>query len=122
MTVRIRLFAILRERAGRDSIDLRLDEGATVADALQVLAEHGPLADLLGRLPVQMAVNRDYATLATPLRADDELALIPPSAAVAGERTGACPRERGSALARGALADGEPAGRGGDRHILWRHP
>lgn len=78
MTVRIRLFAILRERAGRDSIDLQLDDGATVADALSLLAAHGPLADLLERLPVQMAVNRDYATPATPLRADDELALIPP--------------------------------------------
>jgi molybdopterin synthase catalytic subunit len=78
VTVRIRLFAILRERAGRDSIDLQLDDGATVADALSLLAAHGPLADLLERLPVQMAVNRDYATPATPLRADDELALIPP--------------------------------------------
>jgi MoaE-MoaD fusion protein len=76
--VRIRLFAVLRERAGRDSIELELDEDATVADALRVLGERGPLMDLLGRLPVQMAVNRDYATAATPLSADDELALIPP--------------------------------------------
>lgn len=78
MTVRVRLFAILRERAGRESIELELDDGATVADALSALREWGPLAELLGRLPVQMAVNRDYASPATPLRAEDELALIPP--------------------------------------------
>lgn len=78
MIVRIRLFAILRERTGHDSLDLELENDATVADALRALAERGPLADLLGRLPVQMAVNRDYATPATPLRPDDELALIPP--------------------------------------------
>jgi len=76
--VRIRLFAILRERAGRASIDLELADGATVADALRALEERGPLVDLLGRLPVRMAVNRDYATPATLLKADDELALIPP--------------------------------------------
>lgn len=78
MIVRIRLFAILRERTGLDSIDLELDDDATVADALRALGERGPLADLLGRLPVQMAVNRDYATPATRLSANDELALIPP--------------------------------------------
>ena len=78
MIVRVRLFAILRERAGADSIDVQLADGATVADALQALRQEERLSDLLARLPVQMAVNRDYATPATRLRADDELALIPP--------------------------------------------
>ena len=78
MIVRVRLFAILRERAGVESIDVQLEDGATVADALQALRQEERLSDLLARLPVQMAVNRDYATPATRLRADDELALIPP--------------------------------------------
>jgi molybdopterin converting factor subunit 1 len=78
MTVQIRLFAILRERAGRESIELELHDGATVSDVLRTLRERGPLADLIGRMPVLMAVNRDYATPATRLYADDELALIPP--------------------------------------------
>ena len=38
MTVTVRLFAILRERAGSDSIEVELDEGATVAEALEQLA------------------------------------------------------------------------------------
>ena len=91
MVVRIRLFAILRERAQRDSIELRLRAGATVADALQVLSEQPQLGELLGRLPVQMAVNRDYATGDTALAPGDELALIPPvsggSEKPAGSRT-----------------------------------
>jgi molybdopterin converting factor subunit 1 len=78
MTVQIRLFAILRERAGRESIELELRDGATVSDVLRTLREREPLADLIGQMPVLMAVNRDYATPATRLRADDELALIPP--------------------------------------------
>jgi molybdopterin converting factor subunit 1 len=78
VNVRIRLFAILRERAGAESIELSLEDDATVADALRELKQRGPLADLLAGLPVLMAVNRDYASPATRLRADDELALIPP--------------------------------------------
>jgi molybdopterin synthase catalytic subunit len=78
MTVRVRLFAILRERAGVDSLELKLSAGATVADAVGRLAEGPGLADLLGRMPVRLAVNRDYATAETRLRPGDEVALIPP--------------------------------------------
>jgi MoaE-MoaD fusion protein len=78
VNVRIRLFAMLRERAGAESIELSLDDHATVADALRELRAREPLADVLAGLPVVMAVNRDYADPATRLRADDELALIPP--------------------------------------------
>ena len=84
MIVRIRLFAMLRQRAGRDSLELELDDDATVADALRALQQRGPLAEVLGRVPVQMAVNRDYATPSTRLSADDELALIPPVSGGAG--------------------------------------
>jgi MoaE-MoaD fusion protein len=78
MTVRVRLFAILRERAGRDSLEVELPDGATVGDALTALESTGPLAEVLDGLPVQMAVNRDYAGPGTTLAQDDELALIPP--------------------------------------------
>jgi molybdopterin converting factor subunit 1 len=78
MTVSVRLFAILRERAGSDRVELQLPDGATVADALAALARLPALSDVLERLPVRMAVNRDYASPQTPLAAADELALIPP--------------------------------------------
>jgi molybdopterin synthase catalytic subunit/molybdopterin converting factor small subunit len=78
MTVRVRLFAVLRQRAGRDSVDVELEEGATVADALAVLAREPGLSDVLARVPVQMAVNRDYAGPETELFPDDEVALVPP--------------------------------------------
>ena len=78
MTVRVRLFAILRERAGRDEVELELEDGATVAEAIAAVGELPGLGDVVGRLPVRMAVNRDYADEATTLAAGDELALIPP--------------------------------------------
>ncbi|HET9163431.1 MAG TPA: molybdenum cofactor biosynthesis protein MoaE [Solirubrobacterales bacterium] len=78
MTLRVRLFAVLRERAGRDELELELEESATVADALSLLSRQPPLEELLARLPVRLAVNRGIATARTPLRPGDELALIPP--------------------------------------------
>jgi MoaE-MoaD fusion protein len=72
MKVTVRLFAILRERAGSDRLELDLPDGARVADAL---AEVDHLA---GGLKLVMAVNREYAAADHPLEAGDELALIPP--------------------------------------------
>lgn len=78
MTVRVRLFAMLRERAGRDSVEIELPPRATVADALRELALDPALAEPLARMPVRIAVNREYVGAETLLRAEDELALIPP--------------------------------------------
>jgi molybdopterin synthase catalytic subunit len=72
MHVHVRLFAALRERAGSERIELELPAGARVADALSALEW------LTGGLRVVMAVNREYADADAELRADDELALIPP--------------------------------------------
>jgi molybdopterin synthase catalytic subunit len=78
MTVRVRLFAVLRQRAGRESVEIEVESGATVADALDALSSEPGLAGVLDRIPVRMAVNRDYAEPETKLAAGDELALVPP--------------------------------------------
>jgi MoaE-MoaD fusion protein len=72
MEVTVRLFAMLRERAGAREVTLELPEGARVRDALAGL---GSIAE---GLPLVMAVNREYADEDHPLDAGDELALIPP--------------------------------------------
>jgi molybdopterin converting factor subunit 1 len=79
MVLQVRLFAVLRERAGRDSLKIEVAEGATVAEALRALgAESEPLAAALEAMPVVMAVNRSYVGEEATLFAGDELALIPP--------------------------------------------
>lgn len=78
MVIHVRLFAMLRERAGTDTLALELPSGATVADALTALSQSESLGELLARMPVRMAVNRDYAAAETILAPEDELALIPP--------------------------------------------
>jgi selenide, water dikinase len=84
MSVRVRLFAILRERAGADWVQIQLPPGALVSDALNALGAHERLRGVLERLPVALAVNRRYASPGTPLREGDELALIPPVSGGAG--------------------------------------
>jgi len=78
MNVEVKLFGLLRERAGSPTVVLELPEGAVVADALDKLASSGPLAEAIARVSVAMAVNREYADPQTVLAAEDELALIPP--------------------------------------------
>jgi len=94
MTVSVRLFSLLRERAGSERLQLQLPDGATVADALDALRENPALGELLTRLPVQLAVNRDYAQPDTRLAADDELALIPPLSGGDGAVDAADPEPR----------------------------
>jgi molybdopterin converting factor subunit 1 len=78
MEVEVRLFAMLRERAGSGSVTVEVREGATVADALEAVGRQHGLGELIESMPVVMAVNRDYAAEGDLLSAGDELALIPP--------------------------------------------
>ena len=99
MQVTVRLFAMLRERAGAPELTLELPEGARVSDALRSEA----LARLADGIPLVMAVNREYADGDQVLDPGDELALIPP---VSGGSTAAAPWVRVSAepLSLDALA------------------
>jgi MoaE-MoaD fusion protein len=78
VTVSVRLFAILRQRAGRERLDLELAEGATVADALAAVADETGLGETLNAMKVGVAVNRQYVRADARLGPGDELALIPP--------------------------------------------
>jgi molybdenum cofactor biosynthesis protein MoaC/molybdopterin converting factor subunit 1 len=78
MEVEVRLFAILRERAGREALRLELPDGATVADALAAAAREPGLDEVLDAMPVRAALNRTYVDDDAPLANGDELALVPP--------------------------------------------
>jgi MoaE-MoaD fusion protein len=86
--VTVRLFAMLRERAGVPEVTLELRDGARVRDAVD------SLAGLAEGIPLVMAVNREYADADRVLDPGDELALIPP---VSGGDTRAAPWVRVSA-------------------------
>jgi molybdopterin converting factor subunit 1 len=96
--VTVRLFAVLRERAGSPELTLDLPEGARVRDALESLSA------LAGDVPLVMAVNREYASEEQRLDAGDELALIPP---VSGGDVSSAPwaRVRAEALSLDSLVE-----------------
>jgi molybdopterin synthase catalytic subunit len=84
--VSVRLFAGLRERAGTDRLEVELPEDARVADVLAAMAAT-PVGELRPRECV-VAVNREYATADEPVRAGDEVALVPPVSGGAGDDAG----------------------------------
>ncbi|MBD0282312.1 MAG: molybdenum cofactor biosynthesis protein MoaE [Thermoleophilaceae bacterium] len=98
MEVTVRLFAMLRERAGAPAVTVELPEGARVRDALD------SLAGLAEGVPLVMAVNREYASEEQVLDAGDELALIPPVSGGA-TRAAAWARVSTSPLSLDALAE-----------------
>lgn len=77
MELEIRLFATLKDRAGRDRIEVSLDEPATVQTLLAVMTAVYPnLAPILPSALV--AVNKNFASQTTPITPGDEVAIFPP--------------------------------------------
>jgi molybdopterin converting factor subunit 1 len=126
--VHVRLFAALRERAGRSAVELDLPAGARVGDVWSALALGGAEPPSLA-----FAVNREYASREQALAEGDEVALIPP---VSGGDDGVAhpiaeltaePLDLGRLIARvadpgaGAIATflGTVRNRARGRDVLW---
>jgi molybdopterin synthase catalytic subunit len=76
VTISVRLFAGLRERAGTDRLELELPDGATVGELLDALA--GTPVGPIGPRQCVVAINREYADAGQSIAAGDEVALVPP--------------------------------------------
>jgi molybdopterin converting factor subunit 1 len=76
MTVTVRLFATLRERAGTGELLVEVPGGATVRDVwLAVARLHPDLGAAFAGVP---AVNRTVAAADTTVGDGDEVAFLPP--------------------------------------------
>lgn len=78
VTIRVKLFAMLRERAGGGDFVLDLPAASTAREALAAIGQSKGMTDLLERMPVALAVNREYIRDDVTLVDGDELAVIPP--------------------------------------------
>jgi MoaE-MoaD fusion protein len=77
MQVRVLFFGILRDLAGKSSDSLQLPEASLARDVLtRYEAEIPALKKHLSS--IALAVNEQYASPDTKLKADDEIALLPP--------------------------------------------
>ena len=94
MKITLKLFGSLREAMGESTIQVELEEGASVSELRSWLSGRNPLVEKLGdRLAA--SVNLEIAEAGVVLRDGDEVAFLPPVAGGDGARedeTSAVPR------------------------------
>ncbi len=79
MEVKILMFAVLAEQFGGSSLLVEVAEGATVADAIEIMTDgEESKKKWLSPDRVAVAVNQSYCGRDRVLVAGDEIALIPP--------------------------------------------
>lgn len=77
MHLSVRLFAVLRDLAGTDRLTVELPEGCRACDLRAAVGRQVPaLAPHLEA--ARVAIDLQFAPESAPIRADQELALIPP--------------------------------------------
>lgn len=99
MRVHVLFFGMLRESAGKSSDEIELPPAASVRDVLRHY--EGQIPQLRGVIAsLAVAVNQHYAGPDTKLRADDEVALLPP---VSGGSPGLSSADRAKASRHAAI-------------------
>ena len=77
LTVHVRLFASLRDAAGIEACQLRLEPSACGVDAKTALVQqYHRLKGLIEY--ARLAVNQEYQPWETPLHHGDDISVIPP--------------------------------------------
>ena len=77
MQITVKLFALMREKVGTDTVALDIPEGANLAQVMAALVRHYPVLEPY-MANTRCALHMDFVGLETSLAAGDELALIPP--------------------------------------------
>lgn len=85
MKVRVKFFAILRERAGTSEAVREVASGSTVADLWRQLQREYPKLDVPG-IRLLYAVNQSYVGVDHELSDNDEVVFVPPVSGGAGQR------------------------------------
>ena len=77
MQITVKLFALMREKAGTDTIPLEVPTGAPVTQALATLVcQYPTLAPYMAN--TRFSLHMDFVDPETTLAEGDELVLIPP--------------------------------------------
>ena len=78
MTVRVRVFAKMRELFDEGAFDLELSDGATAVDCWEALRARNRKIDALASCTRIARNGRVIALMSEPLADGDEIALLPP--------------------------------------------
>jgi len=77
MKIKVKFFAILRERAGTAEITKDIRDGSTVTDLWHALQQDFPKLNVAG-IRLLYAVNQNYVSPDFKLSDQDEVVFIPP--------------------------------------------
>ena len=77
MQITVKLFALMREKAGTDTVALDIPEGAKLPEVLTALVHHYPVLEPY-MANTRCSLHMDFVDPETSLVEGDELALIPP--------------------------------------------
>jgi molybdopterin converting factor subunit 1 len=77
MKIKVKFFAILRERAGTAEITKDISDGSTITDLWQALQQDFPRLNVTG-IRLLYAVNQNYVSPDFELSDRDEVVFIPP--------------------------------------------
>jgi len=81
MNVRVKLFAVAKQRVGQAQIDVELPSGAHARPTVRqlrgaIVEKYPPLADVLAH--ARIAVDNEYADDSAAISPTSEFAIIPP--------------------------------------------
>ena len=77
MRVKVKFFAVLRERVGKPELTVEIEEGITVGALWESLREEHPRLPL-SNMKLLYAVNRQYVGGDHVLKDQDEVVFVPP--------------------------------------------
>ncbi len=79
MMVTVKYFASLKQMAGKEEDQFKVDEGTTLEQLSEMIGQSVPqLGDMVREKKVLISLNYDVVPLDTVVKDGDEIALLPP--------------------------------------------
>lgn len=77
--VQVKLFAVLREKAGTDNLSIPIQGPVKVVEFLELLSNaHPKVGSLISEISPRVAINHEFSSSSDIINDGDEVAIIPP--------------------------------------------
>lgn len=77
--IKVRFFAMLKNKTGKEEVNLSVPENITLEKLKVILKNEFPaIAEFIERKSIMISVNQEFADKNTVIKDGDEVALLPP--------------------------------------------
>lgn len=77
--IKVRFFAMLKNKTGKEEVNLSVPENITLEKLKIILKNEFPaIAEFIERKSIMISVNQEFADKNTVIKDGDEVALLPP--------------------------------------------